>query len=118
VTALDAFLARTGRPPVRFAESDELLTSGQVLAVPPGCHMVVATGNRAKLVMSGAYPPNRLSADILMSTMGVSLGKRAIAVVLSGGGRDGATGATVIHDLGGTVSRQIRNPRSVDARRR
>jgi two-component system chemotaxis response regulator CheB len=65
--------------------------------------MVVAPGDRAKLVVSGGYPPNRPSADILLSTMGVALGERAIAVVLSGGGRDGATGATVVHGCGGTV---------------
>jgi chemotaxis response regulator CheB len=38
-----------------------------------------------------------------MSTMGVSLGERAIAVVLSGSGRAGATGATLIHNFGDTV---------------
>jgi two-component system chemotaxis response regulator CheB len=102
-TQLDEILARSSGMPVRFAGTDERLTPGQVLAVPSGYHMVVAPGDRAKLVMSGRYPPNRPLADILLSTMGVALGERPIAVVLSGGGRDGATGATVVHGCGGTV---------------
>lgn len=100
---LDEVLARRCGLSVRYAAKDEKLTPGQVVVVPPGCHMVVAPMGHARLVTSGDFPPNRPSADILLSTMGVSLGERAIAVVLSGGGRDAATGATVVHTFGGVV---------------
>jgi two-component system chemotaxis response regulator CheB len=33
----------------------------------------------------------------------VTAGARVVAVVLSGGGTDGATGSVAVHDLGGTV---------------
>lgn len=102
-TLLDAILARKSHLPVSVAESPSTLAPGTVVVVPAGCHMVLAPEYKTRLIPSGAFPPNRPSADLLLSTMGVSLGERAIAVVLSGGGRDGATGATVIHEFGGTV---------------
>jgi two-component system, chemotaxis family, protein-glutamate methylesterase/glutaminase len=100
---LDAVLSRSCRLTVRFSRRYEVLAPGHVLVVPGGCHMVVGADGHARLITSGAFPPNRPSADLLLTTMGVSLRERAVAVILSGGGRDGATGATVIHEFGGTV---------------
>jgi two-component system chemotaxis response regulator CheB len=100
---LDEVLARRCALPVRYAAPDEALSAGRVVVVPAGCHMVVAPDGNARLVTSGSYPPNRPSADLLLCTMGVSLAERAVAVVLSGTGQDAATGATVIHNFGGTV---------------
>ena len=54
------------------------------------------------LIPSGAIPPSRPSADLLLTTLGLALGPRAVAVVMSGSGRDGATGATAVHRCGGT----------------
>jgi hypothetical protein len=56
-----------------------------------------------RLIASGASPPSRPSADLLLATLATVCGPRATAVVLSGGGHDGATGATAVHDFGGTV---------------
>src|SRR3954463_10861205 len=53
--------------------------------------------------MSGVAPPSRPSADLLLTTLAIAAGPRAIGVVLSGGGHDGATGASAIHAFGGTV---------------
>jgi two-component system chemotaxis response regulator CheB len=89
--------------PVANAEHDARLTPSSVVVVPSGCHLLVAPGDRTVLIVSGAVPPSRPSADLLLATMAVALGPRAIAVVLSGGGHDGATGATAIHRCGGTV---------------
>lgn len=100
---LDDVIGRRCRLRVRYAAQNEQLSPGRVVVIPPGRHMVVAPGGNARLVTSGAFPPNRPSADLLLSTMAVSLGDRAIAVVLSGCGRDAATGATVVHDFGGIV---------------
>ena len=88
---------------MHLAAKEHTLVPRTVTVVPAGCHMVVTPDAHARLVTSGGFPPNRPSADLLLSTMGVSLGARAIAVVLSGCGRDAATGATVIHEFGGTV---------------
>jgi two-component system chemotaxis response regulator CheB len=56
-----------------------------------------------RLIASGPSPPSRPSADLLLTTLATACGPRATAVVLSGGGHDGATGATAVHHFGGTV---------------
>lgn len=89
--------------PVREAQDDEELCPGEVLVVPPGQHLLVTPALRTALIDSGAYPPHRPSADLLLTSLALSAGGRAVAVVLSGHGHDGATGATAVHRLGGTV---------------
>jgi two-component system chemotaxis response regulator CheB len=74
-----------------------------VVVAPSGNHLLVTPALETALIVSGAAPPSRPSADLLLATLAVSAGPRAIAVVLSGGGHDGATGATAIHALGGCV---------------
>ena len=55
------------------------------------------------LIESGARPPYRPSADLLLTSLALAVGSRAVAVVLSGHGIDGATGATAVHHFGGMV---------------
>jgi two-component system, chemotaxis family, protein-glutamate methylesterase/glutaminase len=101
--ALAEILGQRCALPVAVAEHDGSLTPGTVLVVPPGRHLLITAQERTALIVSGAAPPSRPSADLLLATMATALGPRAIAVVLSGGGHDGATGATAVHRLGGTV---------------
>lgn len=91
--ALDVVAARDGEP----------LTPGRVFVAPPGRHLLITPGLCVALIESGAYPPNRPSADLLLVTLALAAGDRVIAVVLSGEGHDGATGATAVHQFGGTL---------------
>jgi two-component system chemotaxis response regulator CheB len=91
------------RLPVAVAANRRALQPATVLVVPPGRHLLITPDARVLLIASGAFPPYRPSADLLLATMATALGPRAIAVVLSGGGHDAATGATAIHACGGTV---------------
>ncbi len=100
---LPQILSSRSALPAAHAQHGELLEPDRVLVAPPGKHLLVTNEGRLALVISGDYPPNRPSADLLMASMGLSLGPRAIAVVLSGSGHDGATGATIVHDFGGFV---------------
>jgi two-component system, chemotaxis family, protein-glutamate methylesterase/glutaminase len=94
--------ARTKLDVVR-ATDGEHLQPGCVYVVPEGQHLLTLPDGSISLIVSGVVPPNRPSADLLLTSLAVSLGRAAIAVVLSGGGHDGATGATAVHDLGGIV---------------
>jgi two-component system chemotaxis response regulator CheB len=96
-------LQRSSALPVEAARDGDLLVCGRVLVAPPGLHTLVTPDLRVSLVHSGSFPPSRPSADLLLTTLALACGSSAIAVVMTGGGQDGATGATVIHKHGGTV---------------
>jgi two-component system chemotaxis response regulator CheB len=100
---LAELLARRCPMPVREAASGVQLESGEVVVVPAGKHLLITSEGRTALIASGAFPPSRPSADLLLATLATAVGRRAIAVILSGGGHDGATGAAAIHACGGTV---------------
>ena len=96
-------LGRRSCLPVQVACDAAPLRAGTVVVAPPGSHVLVAGGPSVALILSGAVPPSRPSADLLLATLATACGPRATAVVLSGGGHDGATGATAVHHFGGTV---------------
>jgi two-component system chemotaxis response regulator CheB len=79
------------------------LVGGSAFVVPAGRHAIVASTGRLRVVRSNGFPPYRPSADLLLTSMGVAAPRKSIGVILSGSGHDGATGAAVLHQLGGTV---------------
>lgn len=85
------------------AEDGARLQLATAYVAPPGKHLLVMPGPALALIASGAIPPSRPSADLLLATLATACGARATAVVLSGGGHDGATGATAVHHCGGAV---------------
>jgi two-component system, chemotaxis family, protein-glutamate methylesterase/glutaminase len=88
---------------VRQAAQGMRLEDGEVYVAPPGAHLLVGVDGR--LVLSHLPPVHwcRPSADRLFASVGTSYGARAIAVVLTGYGVDGAEGAQVLRRLGGVV---------------
>ncbi|TDO39654.1 chemotaxis protein CheB [Paractinoplanes brasiliensis] len=100
---LASILQRHTVLPVSAACDEDHLVAGRVFVAPTGYHTLVTSDDRLTLIVSGDRPPYRPSADLLLVSLAVSVGPRAIAVVLSGYGIDGATGATAVHRLGGVV---------------
>jgi two-component system chemotaxis response regulator CheB len=100
---LAKILAPRTRLPVAVVGDGDPLLAGHVFVAPAGYHTLVTDDDRLILIVSGDRPPYRPSADLLLTTLAVTVGPRAIAVVLSGYGNDGATGATAVHRLGGVV---------------
>jgi two-component system, chemotaxis family, protein-glutamate methylesterase/glutaminase len=96
-------LGRRSILPVDEARDGVALRPGRVTVVPPGRHLLIGRGLRTTLIDSGASPPNRPSGDLLLATLATAAGARVLAVILSGGGHDGATGAAAVRALGGTV---------------
>lgn len=93
---------RTALTVTQAQQGDQLLP-GVVLVAPPGAHLLVTPTGGVEIVPAGGTPPYRPSADLLLTTLALAAGNQAIAVVLTGRGNDGATGASVIHHCGGTV---------------
>jgi two-component system chemotaxis response regulator CheB len=102
-SALVEILARKSALPVVSAAPGALLRGGKVFVSPPGDHVVV---RRAGTLGTLHTPPVnfvRPAADVLLRSVAEMYGERAIAVVLSGMGVDGAAGAAEVKRLGGVV---------------
>lgn len=102
-SSLPAILGRRTALIVEDATEGAALRPGHVLVAPPGRHTLVTTLGTVALIESGERPPYRPSADLLLTSLALAVGPRAVAVVLSGHGVDGATGATAVHHFGGKV---------------
>lgn len=74
-----------------------------MLVTPEAKHLLVGNDDRVRLLNVEGLPPARPSADLLLCTLAVAAGPRAIAVVLTGRGHDGALGTQAISAYGGRV---------------
>jgi two-component system chemotaxis response regulator CheB len=99
-------LDRIGPFTVTEACEGDALSSGHVYIAPGGRHMmVVERGGRLELHTPGPIGGDRYapSVDRLFSSVARTLGSRALAVVLTGMGSDGAAGVREVHAAGGEV---------------
>lgn len=91
--------------PVATAHDDAPLRRGVWLA-PEDAHLTLTRGRRMRLDRETVRGPHRPSADLLLESLADVLGAGAVAVVLTGMGRDGAGGAAAIKQRGGVVLAQ------------
>jgi two-component system chemotaxis response regulator CheB len=89
--------------PVKQAEEGERLRPAMVFIAPPDRHLLVNPDGTLSLSQSELVHFVRPSADRLFESVAASYKGRAIAVVLTGSGTDGATGVRAIKKMGGTV---------------
>ncbi|MFD7666621.1 chemotaxis protein CheB [Streptomyces sp. NPDC059788] len=108
VSLLSELLDRRTALAVEEAADGGTLMPGTVLVTPPGHHMLVASPDRLALIPCGDFPPARPSADLLLATLAVTCGRRALAVVLTGTGTDGQAGIRAVAHENGTVFAQDR----------
>jgi two-component system chemotaxis response regulator CheB len=92
--------------PVEQARGGERLDAGRVYLAPPDRQLVVGEDGCLSLSDVARVQHVRPSADLLFASLAGAWGKGAIAVVLSGTGRDGADGVRVIKEHGGIVIAQ------------
>jgi two-component system chemotaxis response regulator CheB len=90
--------------PVKTAQDGEPVAPATVYVCPAGMHMTA--GRVLRLVESERLNYVRPSADLMFVSLAQAYGRRAIGVVLSGMGTDGAIGCKMIVDAGGTVIAQ------------
>jgi two-component system chemotaxis response regulator CheB len=103
--ALAEWLASQTHHDVRFAQDDEPLAAGRVLIAPPDKHLTIVRG-RAKLVDAPPRNHCRPSIDVLFDSLAVAYGARAAACLLTGMGRDGASGLLAMRLAGATTIAQ------------
>ncbi len=91
---------------VKQAEEGEQISPATVYIAPPNRHLLVNPDGTLSLSQSELVHFLRPSADLLFESVAASYRERAIAVVLTGTGSDGAMGVQAIKKMGGTVIAQ------------
>lgn len=106
--ALADHLARTTGHPCSEARAGEIVEAGHVYVAPGDRHLVVASGSPIRVQLDDSPPRHfcRPAADPMFESMADHVGGGAVAVVLTGMGRDGAEGAARIAARGGVVVAQ------------
>ena len=99
-------IGRHCRLPVEHAEDGTIVRPNQVYLAPPDHHMLLNRRGEVTLTDTELVNFVRPSADLLFESVAAAYGKRALAVVLTGTGHDGARGAMAIKQRGGTVVAQ------------
>lgn len=95
---------------VREGVDGEMVEPGTVLIAPAGRQMwLVARGDRAQVRVAAEGPMAsnyRPSADVMLASVAEVYGAAALAVILTGMGRDGLVGLRAIKARGGAVIAQ------------
>ena len=99
-------LNRRTRLRVKEAEEGDRIEPHTVYGAPPDYHLLVNPDGTLSLPHSELVHFVRPSADLLFESVAASFKDRAIAVVLTGSGSDGAMGVQAIKKMGGTVIAQ------------
>ncbi len=99
--ALASILRRRVRLPVMWAVEGHKLEAGFVLLCPPATGLVVLPDGTLSVV--APVQPQDRPFDMLLESLAETHPSRTLAVVLAGGGRDGAAGARAVTAAGGMV---------------
>jgi two-component system chemotaxis response regulator CheB len=94
---------------VKEAENGDLITPGQVLLAPGNWHMTVSRfGGESRVLLNQNESVNghRPSVDVLMHSVALEYGNRALGVIMTGMGKDGADGLRALNRKGGHVIAQ------------
>lgn len=102
-------LSRRTKLIVKQAKAGEQLQSGTVYIAPPDWHLLVNPDGAIALTQTERVNFTRPAADLLFESVANSFKQRAIAVVLTGMGRDGAAGIKKVKQMGGTTIAQDKN---------
>lgn len=88
---------------VTLVEEGQAARAGTVHVAPPDHHVRIDRHGVLSLSAESKVSYVRPSADVLFASVAASFGERAVVCVLTGSGRDGATGAAAVGAAGGTV---------------
>ncbi len=105
---LEEILARRSRLQVRTVSELAQLEPGVIFVVPANQHVEILDGTLR--LRAEAQSRSKPSVDLLFSSAAAAYGEHLIAVILSGTGSDGATGASLVKQVGGTVI--VQDPRT------
>jgi two-component system, chemotaxis family, protein-glutamate methylesterase/glutaminase len=99
--------------PVHEPDDKDAITTGRVHLAPADYHLSVERG-RFSLSTEGRVCHARPSIDVLFESAADAYGGRAVGVILTGSGRDGARGVAWIKRAGGLVV--VQEPATAESR--
>ena len=94
------WLAEHSRLPIRLGQEGEVPTTGVVLLAGTNDHLVFKSPTRLGYTMEPGDAVYRPSVDVFFQSICKMWAGRAIGVLLTGMGRDGATGLKALRDKG------------------
>ncbi len=103
---LPSILGRRTRLRVKAAEDGERPVGGSIYVSQSNRHLVVRADGRLGLEESDPVNHCRPAADVTFRSLAEVHGKRAVAMVLTGRGRDGARGIEAVRVRGGATIAQ------------
>ena len=103
---LAAWLSQATGQTVRVAVDEEPLQPGQVYVAPNNLHLGINRHHRIALANEPPEEGQRPAVDYLFRSVAAVYGGRAVGVLLTGMGADGATGLGMIRELGGLTLAQ------------
>ena len=99
---MDELLARHTRLPIHLVEDGMPVEADHVYLIPPKKEMIIS-GGRLLLSERDRQQELTLPIDVFFRSLAQDCGRRAVAIVLSGGGSDGSRGVCDVHEAGGLV---------------
>jgi two-component system chemotaxis response regulator CheB len=103
---LVSWLNESSALPVRLAADGQRLRAGEVAVGPQGVHLGVDGDGTAALGRAAPIGSHRPSATYLFRSVARAYGPRALGVILTGMGNDGAQGLVTLKEAGGWVLAQ------------
>ncbi len=98
-------LAKHTAMPVVLATDNAPVAPDHVYVIPPNCYLALED-DKLRLVAPEARHGLRLPIDFFLRSLASARRERAIAIILSGSGSDGALGVRAIKECGGMVIAQ------------
>lgn len=95
-------LSRSTQMPVKQAEQGEMPQPNHVYLIPPGYNLTLENGELHLVASPGGTTLN-LPIDIFFRSLAADQGERAVAIILSGTGSDGARGIRAVKEAGGMI---------------
>ncbi len=115
VQHLARWLGEVSTLSVAVARHGDVLRNGQLLLAPDDAQMSLGFDGAVRVDAQAAeLGGHRPSATVLLSSIGLTRGVRAVGVVLSGMGRDGVDGLARIKAAGGATAAQDADSSVVD----
>lgn len=91
---------------VKVASAGERVQSGCVYVAAPEAHMAIDNEGRLELIYGKPVDGQLPSANVLLESAAAVYGNRALGIILTGMGSDGARGLKAIRDAGGDTIAQ------------